>query len=337
MINDLTTIAVDAMGGDNSPYKALKGVEIFLQSNPKVKLALFGNGDLINKTIDKNKININNYEIFDTVDNIENDDSASTILRKKKESSIYKGLLYIKENKNSGFVSAGNTGALMILSRLLLGMIEGIDRPAICSMIPNNKNFSIMLDLGANSTVVAKNLFQFALMGFSYHTLLKPNNKPKIGIINIGTEDNKGLEFLKEANDLILNSFLKDYFIGFIEPNKITSGNCDIMISDGYTGNIMLKTAEGMSEFITNNLKQVFLKSIKNKFAFKLIESDLRIFRDQINPDKYNGAILLGVNGISIKSHGSASPFAFSCALENCLNFIKNNINQSIRTNFVSL
>ena len=142
-------------------------------------------------------------------------------------------------------------------------MLEDIDRPAICSLIPNKKDFCIMLDLGANSTVVAKNLFQFALMGYSYHALLKPNEKPKIGIINIGTEDHKGLEFLKEASDLIAKSFLKKNFIGFIEPNKISSGECDIMVSDGYTGNIMLKTAEGMSDFITNNLKMFLINLLK--------------------------------------------------------------------------
>jgi len=334
MNNNETTIAVDAMGGDNSPYKALKGVDIFTNNKTKVKINLFGNSTTIKNTIFTNKLKINNYEIINTTENIEDSDNPNTILRKRQNSSIYQGLSYVKKNKNSGFVSAGNTGALMILSRLLLGMIDGIDRPAICSIIPNNKNFSIMLDLGANSIVVAKNLFQFALMGYSYHCLLKPNIKPKIGIINIGTEDNKGLEFLKEAYDLIINSSLKEYFVGFIEPNKITSGICDIMVSDGYTGNIMLKTAEGMSNFITENLKDVFNKSFKNKVAFKIIEKDLKIFKDQINPEKYNGATLIGVNGISIKSHGSASPFAFSSALERCYSFIENDINKKITENF---
>ena len=336
MSKKLTTIAVDAMGGDNSPYKALKGVEIFLKKNLNVKIILFGDKSIIEKTILKNKIEINNFETFHTFNNIKNDDNANNIIRKRKESSIYQGLSYIKNNEKSGFVSAGNTGALMILSRSILGMINGIDRPAICSIIPNITNFSIMLDLGANTTVGAKNLFQFALMGFSYHSLLKPKTKPRIGIINIGTEDNKGLEFLKEANDLILNSFLKEYYIGFIEPNKITSDYSDIMISDGYTGNIMLKTAEGMSDFITKNLKNVFVKSLKNKFAFKIVENDLKIFKDQINPEKYNGASFMGVNGVSIKSHGSASPYAFSCALQRCLNFVDNNINQQIRKNIIN-
>ena len=329
-----TTIAVDVMGGDNSPFKTLAGVKIFSQKNPHVNLILLGNQKIIEKTILEKKIYIKKFEIINTLDNIENDDSAHIILRKRKDSSIFQGLEIIKNIKNSGFVSAGNTAALMILSRLQLGMIEGIDRPAICSIIPNKKNFSIMLDLGANSTVVAKNLLQFALMGYCYHSILKPNIDPKIGIINIGTEDNKGLEFLKEASELINSSFLRKNFIGFIEPNKITSGICDIMVSDGYTGNIMLKTAEGMSHFITENLKKLFNKSLKNKLAFKILEKDLKIFKDQINPDKYNGAIFIGVNGISIKSHGNASAYAFYCAIQNCNDFINNDINKNIRDNF---
>ena len=160
----------------------------------------------------------------------------------------------------------------MILSKLKLGMLEGIDRPAICSIIPNTKNYSIMLDLGANVSFDAKSLFQYAIMGFCYHSIFKSNVQPKIAIINIGTEQNKGKEHLQEAMDLINNSFLKKYFTGFIEPNKITSGDCDVMIADGYTGNIILKTASGMSNYITNNLKQVFKSSLKNKLAYKLID-----------------------------------------------------------------
>ena len=139
-------------------------------------------------------------------------------------------------------------------------------------------------------------------MGFCYYSIINKNTQPKIGILNIGTENNKGLEFLQEAADLILSSFLKDNFIGFIEPNKITSGECDIIVSDGYTGNIMLKSAEGISNFIISNLRN-FNKSFINKISYKLIEKDLKILKDQVNPDIYNGATLIGLNGISVKSH----------------------------------
>lgn len=334
MSYNLTTIAVDVMGGDNSPYKSLKGVEIFQLNNGKVKILLLGDQKKINSALNSYSIKLQNYEIIHTSENINNNDTANTILRKKKDSSIYRGLEIVKNLDSSGFISAGNTAALMILSRLVLGMIEGIDRPAICSIIPNKKDFSVMLDLGANVSVLAKNLFEFAIMGLCYHSILKPKIEPKIGIINIGTENNKGLEFLQETADLINSSFLKKNFIGFVEPSRITSGECDIMISDGYTGNIMLKTAEGMSQFITDNLKKVFTKSILNKFAYKILQNDLKIFKDQINPDKYNGATLIGVNGISVKSHGSASPLAFSYAISRCNSFIKSDFNNKIREKF---
>ncbi len=323
-------IAIDAMGGENSPYKVIKGVEIFLQKEKDTKIIFFGDEALIKLNINKYNLNIYNFEVVNTEDTISDEDSVNTILRSKKNSSIYKALEYAKKNENAGFVSSGSTAAIMILSRLHMGMIKGIDRPAICSLIPNKKNYSLMLDLGANVIVSGENLFQFALMGFCYYSIIKKNKKPKIGILNIGTENNKGLEFLQEAADLIQSSFLKDCFIGFIEPNKITSGDCDIIVSDGYTGNIMLKSAEGISNFITSNLRDIYNKSLINKISYKLIEKDLKKFKDQVNPDMYNGATLIGLNGISVKSHGNANPIAFSYALKQCHNFINKNLNKKI-------
>ena len=323
-------IAIDAMGGENSPFKVLKGAEIFIQKVKNTKIIFFGDEKTINESIKKNKLKIYNFQVVNTKDTISDEDNVSTILRAKKNSSIFKGLEFAKNNASSGFVSSGSTAAIMVLSRLHMGMIEGIDRPAICSLVPNKKNYSLMLDLGANVIVSGENLFQFALMGFCYYSLINKNTKPRIGILNIGTENNKGLEFLQDAADLILSSFLKEYFIGFIEPNKITSGDCDIIISDGYTGNIMLKSAEGISNFITSNLRDIFNKSLINKISYKLIEKDLKKLKDQVNPDIYNGAILIGLNGISVKSHGNANPVAFSYALKQCHNFITNDLNKQI-------
>ena len=336
------TIAVDAMGGENSPYKVLKGTEIFQNKNNNnttttTDIVFFGDEKKINSIISSEKLTLKKYKIINTIDNVHDNDNANTILRSRKDSSIYKGLEFVKNSKDSGFVSAGNTAAIMILSRLLIGMIKGIDRPAICSLIPNKKNYSIMLDLGANVSVTPSNLLQFALMGYCYHTNISKKSNPRIGILNIGTENNKGLEFLQDASDLISKSFLKDYFIGFIEPNKITSGECEIIVSDGYTGNIMLKSAEGISDFITSNLRTMFKKSILNKFAYKLIEKDLIKLKDQVNPEIYNGATLIGLNGISIKSHGNASPVAFSHALNQCNNFIVNDLNSQINKSIKNL
>ncbi len=337
MSNRQITIAVDAMGGENSPYKVLKGTELFLEDYRNVNIKFFGYKDKILETISDNKLNIHNYEIINTEDIIKDTDSVNTILRSKKNSSIFKGLEYAKNNENTGFISAGSTAAIMVLSRLLMGMIVGIDRPAICSIIPNKKNYSLMLDLGANVVVDGRNLLQFALMGFCYYSIISKNLKPKIGILNIGTENNKGLEFLQNGSDLINSSFLKKYFIGFVEPNKITSGECDIIVSDGYTGNIMLKSAEGISNFITSNLRTMFNKSFVNKISYKLIEKDLIALKKQVNPDIYNGAILIGLNGISIKSHGNANPLAFNHALRQCFKFIDKKLNKQIISSIKNL
>ena len=328
------TIAIDAMGGENSPFKNLKGAEIFSKNHNDVILKIYGDENLIKKTIKDNRLELINYELVNCSENVTDNDNTSTILRSRKDSSIYMGLSFVRDNPNSGFVSAGNTAALMILSRLVLGMIEGVSRPAICSTIPNEKSFSLMMDLGANVYVNAENLLQFALMGYAYFSIIDPERNPKIGLINIGTENNKGLEFLQDAHDLISSTFLKKDFIGFIEPNKITHGICDIILSDGYTGNIILKTAEGLSDFITANLKNVFTKSLLNKFAYKVIERDLNIFKNQIDPAEYNGATLLGINGISVKSHGNANPYAFSCAINKCYDFVLNDLNKKIIDNF---
>ncbi len=326
------TIAVDAMGGENSPYKVLKGTELFLNKNKgsNIKIVFFGIKEKILELIKIEKLKLDNYDIFDTIENVKDDDSVNTILRSRKNSSIYKGLEYTKNNLDTGFVSAGNTAALMVLSRLHMGMISEIDRPAICSLIPNKKNYSLMLDLGANLTVNGNNLLQFAIMGYCYFSILNKKTKPKIGILNIGTENNKGLEFLQEGADLISKSFLNEYFTGFIEPNNVTSGECDIIISDGYTGNIMLKSAEGISNFIISNLKSIYKKSLLNKLSYKLIETDLVELKNFVNPDIYNGATLIGLNGISIKSHGSANFEAFSHALDKCYKFTKSDLNKKI-------
>ena len=270
------TIAVDAMGGDNSPEKTIKGCEIFLNNNSNVKLIIFGKKNLINNNfLDKYSKMINFVHCEEV---ILDDDKPSSILRSKKESSLRKAIEFIKSKKNIGFVSAGNTGAVTALSKILLGTLENIKRPAFCSMIPTSKGFCIMLDLGANKESNENHLLQFSIMG---HAFAKINNinKPKIAILNIGTEEGKGKEYLQEAYNLISNSFLNKDFIGFIEPDQITSGKADVIVTDGFTGNISLKTAEGFSKFMTNNFKKVFTKNFINNLAYLILKKDLKKFK----------------------------------------------------------
>jgi len=327
MNHNLITIAIDAMGGDNSPTKIIKGCEIFLRNNKNIKLIIFGN---------KNKINIDylkEYEEEITIIHCEeiilDDDKPSSVLRTKKESSMRKAIEFIKSKKNIGFVSAGNTGAVTALSTVLLGTLHNIKRPAFCSMIPTYKGYCIMLDLGANKESNENQLLQFAIMGHAFAKIKNISN-PKIAILNIGTEEGKGKDYLQEASNLITSSFLKNNFIGYIEPDQITSGKADVIVTDGFTGNIALKSAEGLSKFIISNFKKIFAKNIFNNIAYLILKKDLAKFSNTVNPTKYNGAIVLGLNGVVVKSHGNANPEAFAQAINNCSEFVKKDINKMI-------
>ena len=321
------TIAIDAMGGDNSPNKVIKGCEIFLNDNKAVKLIIFGNKNSISNHFLKKYSEVISLVHCDEV--ILDNDKPSSILRSKKESSMRKAIEFIQSKNNIGFVSAGNTGAVTALSKILLGTLGNIKRPAFCSMIPTLKGFCIMLDLGANKQSNENHLLQFSIMGHAFAKIKNVSN-PKIAILNIGTEEGKGKQFFQEASILINNSFLKNNFIGYIEPDQITSGKADVIVTDGFTGNIALKTAEGLSNFIMSNIKKVFLKNVINKIAYLILKKDLVKFSNTVNPTKYNGAIVIGLNGIVVKSHGSASPEAFAQALKNCMQFVERDINKLI-------
>ena len=332
------TIVVDAMGGDNSPEKAINGCEIFLNNNSNVKLIIFGKKNSINNNFLDNYSEMINFIHCEEV--ILDDDKPSSILRTKKESSMRKAIEFIKSKNHIGFVSAGNTGAVTVLSTIILGTLNNIKRPAFCSMIPTSKGFCIMLDLGANKESNENQLLQFSIMGHAF-AKIKNISSPKVAILNIGTEEGKGKGYLQDAFNLIDKSFLKNDFIGYIEPDQITSGKADVIVTDGFTGNIALKTAEGLSKFITGNFKKIFTKNVINNIAYLILKRDLIKFSDTVNPTKYNGAMVLGLNGIVVKSHGSATPEAFAQALKNCLEFIKKDINKLIieelkKVNFVN-
>ena len=324
----MISIAVDAMGGERSPEKVIKGCEIFLDNNSNVELIIFGKeNQIINKFKEKY---LSNITLVDCDEIIEDDDKPSAVLRTKKNSSMRKAIEFIKSKKNIGFVSAGNTGAVTALSTIMLGTLENIKRPAFCSMIPTSKGFCIMLDLGANKESNENHLLQFAIMGHAF-AKIKDINNPKIAILNIGTEEGKGKEYLQNAYSLINNSFLKNNFIGYIEPDQITKGRADVIVTDGFTGNIALKTAEGLSNFIMYNIKKVFTKNILNNIAYLILKNDLLKFSNTVNPTKYNGAMVLGLKGIVIKSHGNATPVAFAQALKNCYDFVNRDINNLIK------
>jgi len=332
-MNNKIRIAIDAMGGENSPKKVIDGINISLKFNNDNFFFLYGKSDLLEKEINKNK-NIQQYcEIINTQDVIDDDVSPLTAAKKGKESSMWKTIESQKENKSDISLSAGNTGALLVISRLLLNSIEGINKPALAGLWPNNNSMNVVLDLGANIECNEKNLVDFACMGSALFRSLFKSDYPRVALLNVGLEENKGNETLKKTYSILKENKMTNFdFKGFIEGNHIMDGNVDVIITDGFTGNIALKTAEGTANFITKNLK----KSL-SKISILMSYNSLKKFKDKLDPRKYNGAILLGLQSPVVKSHGSTDAFGFAHSIEVCNKIVKANLIQKIKSNLITV
>ena len=326
-------IAVDAMGGENAPKKIIDGIELSLKKNKENYFYLFGNRDLINNEIKNKKIVRDNSEIIDTKDIILDDESPLSAAKKGKESSMWKATEFLKNKKADITLSAGNTGAMLVISRLLLNTIPGISKPALAGLWPNKNNMNIVLDLGANIECDEKNLCDFASMGAALFKSLFHYEKPKVALLNIGLEENKGNVILKKTFSIMKKDDFKNFqFVGYIEGNHIMDGNVDVVITDGFTGNIALKTAEGTANFITTNLK----KSL-NKLSMLLSYSSLKKFKEKLDPRKYNGAIFLGLESPIVKSHGSTDSVGFAHSINVCNQIIKANLIEKIKSNLITI
>jgi len=332
-MNDKVKIAVDAMGGDSAPRKIIKGIEISIKKNKDNYFYLFGKRDLIEKEI-KNKNLLRDYtEIIDSNDIISDDESPLTAAKKSKETSMWKAIDFLKNKKSDIALSAGNTGAMLVISRLLLNNIKGINKPALAGLWPNKNNMNIVLDLGANILCDEKNLCDFASMGSALFRSLFKNEKPKVALLNVGLEENKGNEILKKTFTIMKNNNIKNFdFIGYIEGNHIMDGNIDVIVTDGFTGNIALKTAEGTANFITNNLK----KSL-NKLSIIFSYTSLKKFKDKLDPRKYNGAIFLGLESPLVKSHGATDSIGFAHSINVCNQIVKANLIEKIKSNLITI
>ena len=250
-------IAIDAMGGENSPKKIIDGINLSLQTNQENFFFLYGQQDLLEKEIAKNKLVQENCKIINTKDIIIDDESPLAAVKKGKESSMWKAIESQKEDKCDISLSAGNTGALLVISKLILKSIDGISKPALAGMWPNKYNMNVVLDLGATIECSEKNLLDFACMGSALFKSLFASNRPRVALLNIGLEENKGNEILKKTFSVLKKNKLKNFeFCGYIEGNHIMEGNVDVIITDGFTGNVALKTAEGTANFITKSLKK---------------------------------------------------------------------------------
>ncbi len=332
-MNNKVKIAVDAMGGDNAPRKIINGINISLKKNRENYFYLFGNKDLINDEINNDKLLRANSEIIDTKNVISDNESPLAAAKKGKESSMWKAIEFMK-NKNADItLSAGNTGAMLVISRLLLNTIPGISKPALAGLWPNKNNMNVVLDLGANIECDEKNLCDFSSMGAALFKSLFLNEKPRVALLNVGLEENKGNEILKKAFSIMKKNNIKNFdFVGYIEGNHIMDGNVDVVITDGFTGNVALKTAEGTANFITNNLK----KSL-NKLSILFSYASLKKFKSKLDPRKYNGAIFLGLESPLVKSHGSTDSVGFANSIKVCSQVIKANLIEKIKSNLITI
>tara|TARA_B100000686_G_C16795654_1_gene982106 strand:+ start:1284 stop:2291 length:1008 start_codon:yes stop_codon:yes gene_type:complete len=324
-------IAVDAMGGENAPQKIIEGINISLQTNKNNFFYIYGKKSILENEIKKYKLLINNSEIIDTLDIIEDNESPLTAVKKGKESSMWKAIESQKENKSDISISAGNTGALLVISRLLLKTIKGINKPALAALWPNNNDMNVVLDLGANIECDEKNLTDFASIGSALYKSLYKIEKPKVALLNVGSEEHKGNEVLKKTFLILKENKLNNFeFCGYIEGNQIMDGNVDVIITDGFTGNIALKTAEGTANFITKNLK----KSL-NKLSVLLSFYSLKKFQKKLDPRKYNGAIFLGLQSPVVKSHGATDSLGFAYSIDLCSRIVKGNLIEKIKSHLI--
>jgi len=321
----MLTIAIDAMGGDVGVDATLPACAEFLKTYSDVQIVLAGDENILVELIHKYNINKQKIQIIHTSEVVSMDDSIETALRKKRCSSMRLAIEQVKHNKASVCVSSGNTGALMALSHYLLKPINGIDRPAIATFIPNQKNQgTVVLDLGANADCSAQNLLQFAQMAHVMLGAVSNIQFPTIGLLNIGEEAMKGNEVVKQAGILLKQSSLN--FYGNVEGNDIFKGTTDIVVCDGFMGNIALKSAEGAAKMINNIIKQSFKQNLYSRILGAICYPVLKSIKNKVDHRRYNGAMLLGLNGLVIKSHGSADSFAFLHALKYAYEASKHNM-----------
>ena len=332
MLN-MIKIAVDAMGGDGSPKKIIDGIILNHQSNKNNFFKIFGNQNEISKYLN-NKISNEFYEIIHTDKVIKSTDSPLEGAKRGKDTSMWLAIKSVKDKEADIVISAGNTGALLVVSKLNLKMIDNIDKPALSAIWPNKKGLSVVLDLGANIECSAKNLLDFSIMGSSLYTSLYPNDKPKVALLNIGSEELKGNEIIKETYQLLNDKKSKNYdFFGYIEGNHLMEGKVNVIVSDGFTGNVALKTAEGTANFITDELKKAMTGSFIGKISSLLNISNLKKFKKRLDPRLYNGAIFIGLDSPVVKSHGGTDFIGFSNSLDVCHRIVKGNLIDKIKQN----
>ena len=312
---DRLTIALDAMGGDYAPGIVIDGANLALTRFPQVDFLLFGPEPQLAALLERRPKLKGRVRIVHTDVVVAADAKPSLALRNSRQSSMRLAINAVQDGQAAGVVSAGNTGALMAMAKLALRTLPGIDRPAICSFFPTLRGESVMLDLGANIECDADNLFQFAVMGEVFSRTVLGLARPTVGLLNVGAEDQKGHESLRVVSQRLREAQLPIAFHGFIEGNDIAAGTVDVIVTDGFTGNVALKTAEGTVKLFTHSLRASFQSSLLAKLGYWFARPALRKLRRRLDPRRYNGAVFLGLNGIAVKSHGGADALGFANAI----------------------
>ena len=332
-MSSMIKIAVDAMGGDNSPKKVIDGIIHHYLNDKNVFYKIFGDEQKIVSYIE-NKIDKKNYQIVNTLNKVSSEDSPLEGAKRGKDTSMWLAVESVKNKDCDIVISAGNTGALLVISKLNLKMIENIDKPALSALWPNKKGMSVVLDLGANIECSSKNLFDFSIMGASLYKSLYPDETPNIALLNIGSEELKGNEIIKETYKKLNEKKNHDFsFDGYIEGNQLMNGDVNVIVADGFTGNVALKTAEGTANFMTDELKKALGGTIIGKISSLLNFSNLKKFKKRLDPRLYNGAIFIGLDSPVVKSHGGTDYIGFSNSLDVCCRIIKGNLIDKIKRN----
>jgi glycerol-3-phosphate acyltransferase PlsX len=335
----LPRIAVDAMGGDEGVRVMVEGAALARRRHDRFKFLLVGDESRIKRALDNHPNMRGASEILHCEDVVGGDEKPSKALRRAKTTSMGLAINAVKQGHAGAAVSAGNTGALMAMSKLALRTMPGIDRPALAALMPTlGDNDVIMLDLGANTEADARNLVQFAIMGAAYSRIVTNRAEPRVRLLNIGTEETKGTEALQVAAAQLQEATgLAMSFDGYVESDKINRGEVDVVVTDGFSGNIALKAIEGTARFVTDLLRDAFTSSLRSKIGFLVSRPATELLKHHLDPNNHNGAVFLGLNGVIVKSHGSANPKGVANAVAVAARLLEDDLTQRIASDLAEM